>query len=110
RRIISRARHCAHVSRGGPIVGLGPHGIREHIAVPLLHPLPGVRAALGNQPGVAILSDVFLPKGERFAVVTEGKRVLAISSLIDLISEAVELTLVRIELPFADERIVLCEY
>jgi len=53
---------------------------------------------------------VFLPKGERFAVVTEGKRVLAISSLIDLISEAVELTLVGIELPFADERIVLCEY
>ena len=48
-------------------------------------------------------------QGEGLGVVTEGELVLAILALIDLIGEAVELALLRIELPFADERIVLRE-
>jgi hypothetical protein len=52
---------------------------------------------------------VLLAEGEGFGVVTESELVLAILALIDLIGEAVELALLRIELLFADERIVLRE-
>ena len=52
---------------------------------------------------------MLLAQGESLGVVTEGELVLAILALIDLIGEAVELALLRIELPFANERIVLRE-
>ena len=74
-----------------------------------MHPLPSVRAALGDQPGVAILGYMLLAQGERFGVVTEGELVFASPALIDLLGEAVKLALVGIKLPFADERIVLRE-
>ena len=56
-----------------------------------------------------MLGYMFLTQGERLGVVAEGKLVLAVLAFIDLIGEAVELALVWIELPFADERIVLRE-
>jgi len=105
-----RARLRADVSGGGPVVRDGPHCIGKDFPVSLLHPLPSVRAALGDQPGVAILGYMLLAQGERFGVVTEGELVFASPALIDLIREAVKLALVGIKLPFADERIVLREY
>ena len=53
---------------------------------------------------------MLLAQGEHFGVVTEDELVLTVLALIDLIGEAVKLAFVRIELPFADERIVLREY
>ena len=52
---------------------------------------------------------MLLAEGKRFGVVTEGEFVLAILALIDLIREAAELALVRIELPLADKGIVVRE-
>jgi len=52
---------------------------------------------------------MLLAQGKHLAVVTEGEFVLAILGLIDLIREAIELALVRIELPLADKGIVVRE-
>ena len=46
---------------------------------------------------------------DRLGVVTEGEFVMVILALIDLIREAIELALVRIELPLADKGIVVRE-
>jgi len=52
---------------------------------------------------------MLLAQGQRLGLVTEGKFVLAILALVDLIGEAIELALVRIELPLADKGIVVRE-